>query len=116
MSARLAMRQAGDVAIIDISGRFILSEESGSVRAQVGMFLDAGHTRVLLNIAGVSFIDSSGIGEITGCHVFLKHKGGRLKVCSPVKRIRDVFSMIHLGKVLDIHDTEAEALHSFGEI
>lgn len=74
----------------------------------------AGHPKILVNLAGVTFMDSSGIGELVSGYVSVTHSQGRVKVAGLSKRIRDLFLVVRLYHVLDIHESEEDALRAFG--
>jgi anti-sigma B factor antagonist len=114
MSAILTIRYSGDVAVVDVSGRITLGEASNALRDNIRGLAAEGHLKVLLNLSGVSFMDSAGIGELTSAHVSLTHKRGRLKLCELTKRMRDLLQVTRLYTVLDVYEREEDALRSFG--
>jgi anti-sigma B factor antagonist len=107
-------RQVGDVIILDISGRITLGEGNVALREIVRELADKGHKRVLLNLAEVHYIDSSGMGELVKTHTTIRNKGGQLKLVNPSKRVHELLHMTRLAAVFDIHQDEASAIASFG--
>lgn len=113
MSARVSVRHEGDVAIVDISGRLTFGEDSGGLRERVREFVAQGQLKILFNFSAVTFVDSSGIGELTGCHVAMTHSHGRLRICGLTRRVRDLFEMTRIYNVLNVDDSEEDALRAF---
>lgn len=72
-----------------------------------------GHPKMLLNLAGVTFMDSSGIGELVSGYVSVSHNHGSVKLCGLTKRIRDLFQVTRLYSVLPIYEWEEDALQAF---
>jgi anti-sigma B factor antagonist len=113
MSATLTIRHSGDVAVLDICGRITLGESSGALRENMRTLMAEGHAKILLNLAGVTFVDSSGIGELVSGYVSVAHNGGRVKLCCLGKRVRDLLQVTRLYSVLDVYEWEEDALRSF---
>jgi anti-sigma B factor antagonist len=113
MGANLTIRHSGDVAVVDISGRITLGEGSSALHETMRGLRVEGHPKILLNLAGVTFMDSSGIGELVSGYVSVTHNHGKVKLAGLSRRIRDLFIVTRLYSVLDIHETEADALRSF---
>ncbi len=106
-------RQAGDVTILDLSGSVRMGEGAISLRNSLRGLNDQGKKKVLLNLAGVKNIDSSGIGELIANYTTLSRNGGQLKLLSLTEKIRDLLVITKLLTVFDSFDNEAEALNSF---
>lgn len=113
MSAILTIRHAGDVAVVDIVGRITMVDGSGALREQMRTLMAEGHPKILVNLSGVSFMDSSGIGELVSGYVSVTNSHGRVKLAGLTRRVRDLFLVTRLYSVLDIHETEADALQAF---
>jgi anti-sigma B factor antagonist len=105
-------RQIGDVLVLDISGRITLGEGNVMLRDIVRDLADKGNKRIVLNMSGVSYIDSSGLGELVKTHTTFRNKGGELKLASLNKRVHDLLQMTRLSAVFDIQKDEATALQS----
>jgi anti-sigma B factor antagonist len=103
----------GDVKVVDISGRITLGEASLALQQHMRDLVTQGHLKILLNLAGVSFMDSAGIGEMVSGYVSVTHNHGRVKLAELTRRIRDLLLVTRLYNVLDIYETEADALRSF---
>ena len=106
-------RQAGDITVLDMDGRITIGEGSISLRSAVRRLLEEGKKNILLNLAGVGYIDSSGIGELVSSYTAIKNNQGQLKLLSLTEKLRDLLTITKLLTVFDAYDTEAEALESF---
>ena len=105
-------RQAGSITVLVLSGK-LTSDDSGQLKSKVVSLMDAGRTQIILNLAAVSYIDSSGLGEMVSCHTTAKQKGA-VKLAQMGKRIQDLLVMTKLMMVFDVYDSEKEAVASFG--
>ena len=106
-------REVSTVTIVDLSGRITLGEGSALLRTTIRNLLADGHTRIVLNLADVTYIDSSGIGELLSGFTSTKSQGGELKLMNLTKKIRDLLQITRLYTVFDIHGDEDAAVRSF---
>ncbi len=113
MSVKLNTRQVGDVAVIDVAGRITLGEGSSALRDSIRELVSKGQKKVLLNLAEVSYIDSSGIGELVSGFTTVTNSGGQLRLLNLTKRVKDLLQITKLYTVFDVHDEEASAIRSF---
>ena len=113
MSAILKTRFTGEIAVVDISGRITMGDASFALRDTIRELIAGGHMKIVLNLAGVAFMDSAGIGELVSGYVSASNKQGAVKVCDLTKRIRDLLQVVRLYNVLPIYETEADAMRSF---
>jgi anti-sigma B factor antagonist len=109
----LKERQAGDVTILDLSGEVRIGDSSVALRDSIRNLADQGKKKVLLNLGGVKYIDSSGIGELIANYTTLKRGGGQLKLLNLTERVQNLLVITKLLTVFDAFDNEAEALKSF---
>ena len=109
----LKERQAGDVTILDLSGEVRIGDSSVALRDSIRNLADQGKKKVLLNLGGVKYIDSSGIGELIANYTTVKRQGGQLKLLNLTDRIQNLLVITKLLTVFDAYDNEAEALKSF---
>jgi anti-sigma B factor antagonist len=109
----IAERQIGDVTIIDLSGKLASSEDSGILKEKVTSVFFQGHKKVLINLKDLSYMDSSGLGELVSCLATARKNNGEVKLSNLGKRVQDLMIMTKLLAVFDVHDTEAGALTSF---
>ena len=106
-------RQAGDVTILDLSGEVRIGEGSVSLRDSIRQLADQGKKKVLLNLAGVKYMDSSGVGELIANYTTISRQGGQLKLLNLTDRIQNLLVITKLLTVFDAYENEAEALKSF---
>ena len=106
-------RQAGDVTILDMSGEVRIGEGAISLRDSIRTLADQGKKKVLLNLAGVKYMDSSGVGELIANYTTVKRQGGQLKLLNLTDRIQNLLVITKLLTVFDSYDDESEALKSF---
>jgi len=101
------------VTVVDAVGRITLGEGSSALRDTIRELVGKGQKKVLLNLAEVSYIDSSGIGELVSGFTTVTNQGGQLKLLGLTKRVRDLLQITKLYTVFDVHETEASAVRSF---
>ncbi|HUK19359.1 MAG TPA: STAS domain-containing protein [Bryobacteraceae bacterium] len=106
-------RQVGDVSVIDVAGRITLGEGSSALRDALRELVGKNHKKILLNLGEVSYIDSSGIGELVSGFTTVTNSGGQLKLLNLNKRVKDLLQITKLYTVFDVHDDEAGAVRSF---
>jgi anti-sigma B factor antagonist len=106
-------RQFQDVTIVDLSGQIKLGEGSSVLRDTVKDLLAKGHKKILLNLGEITYIDSSGIGELISAFTSVRNQGGELKLLHLTKKVHDLLQITKLYTVFDIKDDEAEALEAF---
>lgn len=106
-------RQAGDVTILDMSGSVRMGEGAVSLRNSIRGLNDEGKKKILLNLAGVKNIDSSGIGELIANYTTISRDGGQLKLLNLTDKVQNLLVITKLLTVFDSYDNEAEALSSF---
>ena len=113
MSVKLTSRQVGDVTVIDAAGRITLGEGASAFRDTIRDLSAKGSKKVLLNLADVSYIDSSGIGEMVSGFTTVTNNGGQLKLLGLNKRVKDLLQITKLYTVFDAYDDEVAAVRSF---
>ncbi len=113
MSMKISTRQVDGVTILDLSGRITLGEGSVQLRDAVRELLSKGQKHILLNLADVNYIDSSGIGELVSAFTTVRNQGGELKLLKLTKKVHDLLQITKLYTVFDIKDDEAQAIGSF---
>jgi anti-sigma B factor antagonist len=106
-------RQAGDVTILDMNGEVRIGEGSIALRDAIRNLSAGGKKKILLNLRGVSYIDSSGIGELIANYTTVSRQGGQLKLLNLTDRIQNLLVITKLLTVFDSYEDEAEALKSF---
>ena len=113
MSVKLNVRQVGDVSVVDVAGRITLGEGSSALRDTLREMVSKGQKKVLLNLGEVSYIDSSGIGELVSGFTTVTNGGGQLRLVNLQKRVKDLLQITKLYTVFEVHDDEAAAVRSF---
>ncbi len=113
MSIKANTRQVNGVTVVDISGRITLGEGSSTLRETVRDLLNRGQKKILLNLGDVTYIDSSGIGELVSGFTTVTNQGGQLKLLSLTKKVHDLLQITKLYTVFDVHDDETGAIRSF---
>ena len=106
-------RAAGDVTILDLKGRMTIGEGDELLRDKVNSLILQGKKKLVLNLEGVPYIDSAGLGEIVRTYTTVSRQGGSLKLANLTKRITDLLSITKLLTVFDTYDSEADAVRSF---
>ena len=113
MSVKLSTRQVGDVTVIDAAGRITLGEGASTFRDTIRDLAAKGNKKLLLNLSEVSYIDSSGIGELVSGFTTVTNQGGSLKLLGLTKRVKDLLQITKLYTVFDVKDDEAQAIAAF---
>ena len=107
------IRDRGDVRIIELSGKITIGSGDVKMRELIDNALEQGKTKILLDLAGVSTIDSSGIGEMVACYTTVTKQDGQLKILRMSPKINDIMQVTQLITVFDVFDDEEEAVASF---
>lgn len=110
---KIKTRQVDGITIMDCSGRITLGEGSVTLRDSVRDLLAKGSKQILLNLGDVSYIDSSGIGELVSAFTTVRNQGGDLKLLNLTKKVHDLLQITKLYTVFDVKDDEASAVASF---
>ena len=108
------VRDQGDVRIIALAGKITIGTGDVKLRELINTALDEGQTKILLDLAGVTAIDSSGIGEMVACYTTVTKRDGQMKLLRMSKKINDIMQVTQLITVFDVFDDESEAISSFG--
>lgn len=115
MSLFLTPMNVGDVTILEAVGRITLGESVASIRQQILDLTGSGRNKILLNLASVTYIDSSGIGELVSAYTSVRNQGGALKLLKLTRRVQDLLSITKLSTVFEVFDDEAKAVRSFAD-
>jgi anti-sigma B factor antagonist len=110
---RVTRRQVYGVTIVDVSGRITLREGTLLLRDTVKDLIGEGHKYIVLNLADVTYVDSSGVGELIQAHMDLRKEGGEIKLLNVGKRVRDLLEITKLYGVFDVHEEEGSAIAAF---
>ena len=110
---KINTRTIGDIQILDWSGKITLGEGTMSVRNAVRDLLQSGGKKIILNLADVNYIDSSGIGELVSTYTTVTSSGGQLKLLNLTKKIHELLAITKLLTVFQVFENEQAALASF---
>lgn len=113
MPLSIENREVAHVTILDVKGRIVLGDEIHQVRDAVRAMLERNKKKIILNLAEVDYIDSSGVGELVGCFTTVRNAGGELKLLNLSQKVKDVLYVTKLYTVFDIRDDEFTAVKSF---
>jgi anti-sigma B factor antagonist len=103
------------VMMVDLRGRITLGEETEALRGRVKQLVEAGHTRIILNLEGVDYIDSVGLSTLVSSYTSARKQGGDVKLLHLTKRVHDLLQITRLSTVFEIYDSLEAAQRSFGE-
>lgn len=106
-------RQVGNVIVLDIDGDLRIGGSSEALRKAVSRLLQEGHQQILLNLAGVAYIDSSGLGELIAARNLLDQKSGQIKLMHLTQRVRELMVITKLSTVFEVFENESQALAGF---
>jgi anti-sigma B factor antagonist len=106
-------RQIGDVTILDLKGRVRVGGATVALHRSFRSLVQEEKLLILLNLAGVTHIDSSGLGELISSHVTVFNKGGEIKLVQLTETLRELMTVTKLLTIFDAYENEAEALLSF---
>lgn len=110
---KITERRTDSITILDLEGNIRLGNEAANLRQALRVLVEKGDRKVLLNMAGVSHIDSSGLGELVSSYTTLHKAGGELKLFNLSDRVHELMTMTKLLTVFDVFDSESEAVESF---
>ncbi len=107
-------RELGEVRVLDMRGRLVLDDGDRELKERVAALLEAGSLQIVMNVAEVPYVDSAGLGALVSVCLTARAKGGAVKLLNPSKKLLDLLTMARLLKVIDLLESEAHALESFG--
>ncbi len=110
---RIDTRTANGVTILDVHGKITIGEGSAEIRNRVRDLLQSGRKSILLNLSDVSYVDSSGIGELVSCYTTVANQGGRLKLLGLTRKVQELLAITKLLTVFESYEDEKKALASY---
>ena len=113
MSVKVSTRQVGDVTVADVAGKLTLGEASSTFRDALRNLIGQGQKKILLNLGGVSYMDSSGIGELVAGYTTVTAAGGKLKLLNLTHRVQTPLQSTKLYTVFEVFDDETAGVKSF---
>ena len=113
MSVKLTTHENGGVIIVGTSGKLTLGEGTSTLRAKIHELVAGGSRRIVLDLADVSYMDSSGLGELIAAHTTITNAGGVMKLLNLAKHVHDLLKLTKLYTVFEVFEDEASAVSSF---
>lgn len=110
---KTTIRMSGDVAILDLKGKITIGEGDVLLRENIENLLKDGHSKIILNLAKVNYMDSSGVGELVGTFTTVNNRGGKMKLLNLTEKIQDLLQITQLLTVFECFSDEEEAVASF---
>jgi len=115
VALKMTNREVDGVSVVALDGRIVLGEESNALREKVKGLIAEGKTKVVLNMANITFIDSAGLGTLVAAHHSAKSQGAALKLAHLGSKFQEVLQITKLLTVFDVYNSEAEAVASFAK-
>jgi len=112
MALRIETQISGDVFIVRCDGRIVFGDEGAALRERVGNML-SGSPRIVVNLNGVHYVDSGGLGILVGLSVSARNRGGELKLVSPSQRVSDLLRRTRLDTIISVYRNDKEAVAAF---
>jgi len=110
---KVNVRSEGEVSVVDLSGKITIGEGDVLLRETVETLLKEGRSKIVLNLARISYMDSAGIGELVACYKRSREKGGQLKLLNPSGKVYDLLQLTKLEEIFETFRDEGEAIQSF---
>ena len=110
---RIDEREVGDVTVLDVTGRITADAGDVELKDKINSLLNQGRSKILLNLGGVAFVDSTGLGQIVASFTSVSNNKGHMKLLNVTKRLNDLLIITKLTNVFDTFDDESEAIKSF---
>ena len=113
MNKNASVRKTGDITVVELKGKITIGAGDLQMREAIHAVLNEGARKLVVDMSGVTTIDSSGVGELVGCYTTSTHKGAKMKLMNLPAKISDVLTVTQLITVFDVYPNEAEAIASF---
>ena len=113
MALEISQREVNGVYVLSLKGRLVLGDESGGFRSTVENLLKTGANKIVINLEGINYVDSAGLGAIIEAHRNTKARGGHLKLCNLGPKFRQALEFVRLINIFETFPTESAALQSF---
>ena len=114
MVLKLRARQEPEgITVLELEGRILVAESSQQLHQAVREHLAQGARKIVLHLGGVSYVDSSGVGEVVSAFIAARDSGGELRLAAVTPKVRDLMMMTNLNRVFDLNQSEADAIASF---
>ena len=113
MGLEITTREFDRVVVVDVVGKLTTSDGRTQLRDLIHVLSGTGHNRFLLNLAGVDYVDSDGMGELVRCFTTVRQRGGEMKLVQVNKRVADLLQITRLNTLFEIYGEEQVALRAF---
>ena len=113
MGVSFETKTVGDVCVLSPEGKIVIGEEVSALREKMKELLKAGHRNILINLASVTYIDSTGVGALVGSFTTIRNQGGQMKLSNLSQRVRDILLVTKLLTVFDVYENEQDGAKSF---
>jgi anti-sigma B factor antagonist len=113
---KIEERTVGPVVVLDMAGRLVAGESQGHLKDKINSLTMQGRLQVLLNLAEVSYIDSTGLGELIASYSTVTRNKGQIKLLNLTTKVQDLLAICRLSTVFETFDSEEEALRSFSAV
>ncbi|MFB3923718.1 MAG: STAS domain-containing protein [Terriglobia bacterium] len=113
MALYMVEKLVSGVMVLDLRGRITLGEETEALRERIKRLVEGGHTRIVLNLGEVGYLDSVGLSTLVASYTSTRRQGGDLKLLNLTKRIHDLLQITRLSTVFEMYDSLETAVHSF---
>ena len=113
MAVSFQVKNTGDVCVLSPEGKIVIGDEVGALREKIKQLLDSGNKNILINLANVSYIDSTGVGALVGSFTTIRNQGGQMKLSNLSQRVKDILLVTKLLTVFDVYENETEGARSF---
>ena len=116
MQLKIATHTSEGVTILECSGRIVFGDEAAALREQVKDLVAAGKKQIVLNLGGITYIDSGGLGTLVGLYTTARNAGGAIKLANLTQRVGDLLQVTKLLTVFDVYDSQDKAIKAFGKV
>src|SRR5687768_5457958 len=113
MAISFQTKNTGEVCVLSPEGKIVIGDDVGALREKVKELVNSGNKNILINLANVSYIDSTGVGALVGSFTTIRNQGGQMKLSNPSQRVRDILLVTKLLTVFDVYENETEGTKSF---
>ena len=113
---RISERQVGDVTVVDLTGKLTLTDSPGLIKDKISNLVYQGRKNIVLNLADITYVDSSGLGELVACYLTAERGGSTVKLANAGYRMQDLLVLTKLLTVFESHRSEAAAIQSFSRL
>jgi anti-sigma B factor antagonist len=116
MQLKIATHTVEGITVLECNGRIVFGDEAAALREQVKDLVAAGKKQIVLNLGGVTYIDSGGLGTLVGLYTTARNAGGSIKLANLTQRVGDLLQVTKLLTVFDVYDSQEKAIKAFGKV